>query len=104
MKFFIPDENNPELAEKIYQSIVQFAKDSMKWNVTNRRIYRISYKHNGKYHEAQVGQVNDTNNETIVAILESNAYLICTPTRGVLGGMPILVGRETAFSVSDFEP
>jgi len=103
MKFFIPKEDNTELAEKIYQSAKLFAKDTLGWVITDRRIFLIEYTHDGKYHKAVVGQINDTNNEEIVAILESNAYLICTPNRGVLRGMPILVGQEEIRHIEDFE-
>ncbi|MFC1954028.1 hypothetical protein ACFLU7_00520 [Chloroflexota bacterium] len=104
MKFFIPKVNDQELAEKTYQSIVQFAKGKLLWDIAERRIFHISYNYKGKRHETQIGQINDTNREEVIAILESNAYLICTPTRGVLQGMPILVGAEEVICVNDFEP
>ncbi len=103
MEFFIPKEDNPELAEKLYQSVKLFAKDTLRWVITDRRIFSIEYTHAGKYHKAVVGLINDTNNEEIVAILESNAYLICTPNRGVLRSMPILVGQEEIRHIEDFE-
>lgn len=103
MKFFIPDTDDEEKAEKVYQSIVSFAQQTMGWNIGNRRIFRIAYRHGGKSHVAEVGRINDTNGEEVIAILESNAYLVCTPSRGVIRGMPILVGQEEAFNVTDFD-
>jgi allophanate hydrolase subunit 1 len=103
MKFFIPDVNDEQLAVKTYQAIITFAKDTLGWNVSNRKIFQINYKHNSEYHEAEVGKNNDTNGEKIIAILESNAYLVCTPSRGVIRGMPILVGIEEIFNIIDFE-
>jgi len=103
MKFFIPYADDERLAEKTYQAIISFAKDTMRWDVKNRKIFKISYSHNGKNHIAEVGRITDTNGEPVIAILESNAYLICTPNRGVQRGMPILVGQEEAFSVIDFD-
>ena len=103
MKFFIPDAKTPDMAEQIYNAIKSFAKDTLGWNVSDRRIYRIEYYHDGKYRKAEVGKVTDSNNETVIAILESNAYLVCTPNRGVLRGMPLLVGANEARWVEDFE-
>ncbi|MBA7709687.1 hypothetical protein ES703_118609 [subsurface metagenome] len=104
MKFFIPDmQDKPDKAEELYKAIKDFAKTSVGWNITNRRIFRISYQHDGRPHEAEVGKINDVNNEPVIAILESNAYLVCTPNRGVLRDMPILVGTHDAGLVEDFE-
>ena len=103
MKFFIPDVDDPELAEKTYQSIVQFVPSTLGWDVTDRRILRITYRHHSESYEAEVGKINPTNNELVIAILDSNAYLICTPTRGVLQGIPMLVGKEETYSVEEFE-
>ena len=39
----------------------------------------------------------------MIAILESNSYLVCTQNRGVVRGMPILVGREQKNEVTEFQ-
>jgi hypothetical protein len=103
MRFFIPNSEDLDEQNKIYKAIRDFAKTTVGCNITNRRIYKITYRHNGKYHEAEVGKTCDTNNEPIIAILESNAYLVCTPSRGVISGMPIFVGNQEAWDVVDFE-
>ena len=61
----------------------------------------MSFVHSLRSYE--VGENADSNNETFIAIIESNAYLICTPNREVLRGMPILVGANEARWVEDFE-
>jgi hypothetical protein len=40
----------------------------------------------------------------VIAILETNAmaYLICTPNRGVLRGMPYFVRKDEVLSIVDF--
>jgi hypothetical protein len=43
------------------------------------------------------------NGEIVVAILESNAYLVCTPNRGVLRDVPMMVGKHEGTWVEDFE-
>jgi hypothetical protein len=103
MKFFIPEVDDPELAEKIYQSAKSFAKMTLGWDTSERRIFSITYTHNGKHHHDEVGKVSKSNNEPIMAILESNAYLVCTMNRGVSRDMPMLVGQDEIISITDFD-
>jgi len=108
MKFFLPHAKNKEQAEKNYEAIKRFAKDTLGWNVKDRRIFRIKYTHDGKNHYAEVGKTEQIEGEEVIAILESGysdtiVYLICTPNRGVVRGMPILVGENEAYSVVDFD-
>ena len=100
MKFFIPDVES-ERTEEVYKSITDFAA-MQGWPATGRRIFKLSYRHDGEYYEAEVGR-RARNGEIVWAILESGPYLICTLTRGVMGGMPLLVGRDDAIHVTDFE-
>jgi hypothetical protein len=100
MKFFIP-EVEPERAEEVYKSITDFAA-MQGWPAADRRIFKVYYRHHGDYFEAEVGKLA-RNGEVVWAILESGPYLICTLTRGVMGGMPLLVGRDDVLSVTDFE-
>ncbi len=103
MKFFIPEVDDEELAEKTYQGIVSFAKETMGWDIGSRRIFRIAYHHGGKDRVAEVGKRETPQGEVVLAILESNAYLVCTPSRGVIRGMPFLVGTKEAYNVIDFD-
>lgn len=105
MEFFIPGlEDKPEKAEELLKSIRDFAKTTVGWGVSNRRIFRISYYHDGKHYEDEVGKKDDVNRELVIAILEANpVYLVCTPNRGVLRGMPILVGFHDTISIEDFD-
>lgn len=41
--------------------------------------------------------------EEVVAIFRSNAYLVCTANRGVVRGLPILVGRDEVRNLVLFE-
>jgi allophanate hydrolase subunit 1 len=103
MKFFIPNVDDPKLEQQTYEAIKAFAKTTLGWEVSERRIFSITYTHDGKRQHAEVGKICKANNETVIAILESNAYLICTPTRGVICGMPLLVGDSDALGVQDFD-
>jgi hypothetical protein len=108
MKFFIPHTKTKEEETKIYDAIKKFAKDNTSWNIGNRRVFRIEYNHDGKRYHAEVGRIEDLIGEEVIAILESGyssniVYLICTPNRGVIRDMPILVGENEVYSLIDFE-
>lgn len=102
MKFFIPDVDDPDLAERIYQSAKIFAKTAYGFDTTERRIFSIAYTHNGKHCHDEVGKMGN-NKETIMAILESGSYLVCTLNSGVYCGMPMLVGKHKVTWVRDFD-
>jgi hypothetical protein len=102
MKFFVPDVENEEKAERLYQATKKFAAETC-WPVADRRIQSIRYKHDGKPFLAMVGEVEPITGEKVIAILESNTYLVCTSSRGVLRGQPILVGKNEVTSVIDFD-
>jgi hypothetical protein len=83
MQFFIPNIKNKEKAEKVWKAAKQFA-ESQGFRVTNRRIEKISYFHDGKSIEAVVGERGIRQNEAVIAILESDiCYLVCTYSRGI---------------------
>lgn len=106
MKFFIPHAQNEQKRDSIYRAIKEFAKQQLEWDINDRKIFSIQYRHDGKDHYAEVGKKENylgAPGEEVIAILESNTYLICTPNRGVMRGMPILVGKNDAYSVINFE-
>jgi hypothetical protein len=103
MKFFVPGMTTPEGIEHTYKAIKLSAGKAAGWNPTNRKIFKIEYVHHNKCHEAEVGKVTDTNDEMVMAILEVHAYLVCTLTKGIDEGMPILVGMEETTRIEDFE-
>jgi len=103
MKFFIPHAKDSKQAEEVLESIVKFAEKTTGWQVSKRRIFYISYTHNGKNLFAEVGKPDPETREEVIAILESNAYLVCTLNRGVKQDMPLLVGKESTHQVIDFD-
>ena len=103
MKFFIPHAKDNKQAEEVLQNVKKFAKETIGWNITNRRIFSLSYTHEGKKYHSEVGKPDDRVGEEVMAILESYTYFVCTPNRGVLRGEPVLVGKEEADRIIDFE-
>lgn len=103
MKFFVPQSEGLKMTpEEIFKIIVKFAEQTMGWKVSDKRIYSISYNHKGRNYIATVGEKEVREGEPVIAILESNTYLICTPNRGVLRGMPIMVGKEELLKIDYF--
>jgi len=102
MKFFIPLEEDEKKAEEIYEAIKSFAHTTMGWQIHETRIYSIYFSHDGKQYTATVGESAPEIGELVVAILASSgAYLVCTPNRGVIRGMPYLAGK--VHSVTEFD-
>jgi hypothetical protein len=102
MKFFIPHADTPELEEHLLQATKDFAQKTTGWTIGPRRIYSIRYRHDGRDYKATVGQPEPRTHEEVIAILDSNTYLVCTPNRGVLRGEPMLVGKDEVYASEDF--
>ena len=102
--FFVPYAESPEQAERVYESIRDFMA-KVAFRPTDRRIYSIAYRHNGRNYVATVGE-KGPENERVIAILETlnpgSLYMICSPYRGVVSGEPFLAGDVQA--VVDFAP
>jgi len=103
MKFFIPGQSDETKAEELYKGIKMFAKDNVRWDISDRRIFSLDFRDQGKPCHVEVGKRHPITGEIVVAILDSNCYLVCTPNRGVARGMPLLVGKQEVSWVVDFE-
>ena len=103
MKFFIPHTNGPEQEKTIYDAIRSSARERTGWDIHNEKVYKLEYTHEGINYIAEVGQREKRQGEEVIAILSSTTYLICTPSRGVGRGGPIIVGRDEVTHVEKFE-
>jgi hypothetical protein len=106
MKFFIPGARDKAEEEQVYQSIRAFLGKELGADFTNRHVYKLHYRHNGREYFAEVGKADQIERETVVAILYESGrdlYHVCTLNRGVARGMSILVGCHEIISVEDFE-
>jgi hypothetical protein len=104
MRFFTPLTEEADKTEQVLNKVRTSAASTTGWTVTDRRIFRIAFRHNGKDLVDEVGKPDPSNGEVVIAILESNAFLVCTHSRGVDWGTPLLVGHDDAYSIADFEP
>ena len=89
-------------ARSVWRATRKFAEETLGWEVSERRIFSISYRHDGMDYYVEVGEPDPRIGELVLVILESNTYLVCTPNRGVLRGMPILVGQNEVKRIIDF--
>lgn len=104
MKFFIPDLKDSNKEQELYEIIKKFAKETTGWDIKDRKIYYMKWRHGREDCEARVGETQMQQGELVMAILESTVtFLVCTPNRGVFRGMPLLVGREEVECIEDFE-
>jgi hypothetical protein len=106
MKFFLPGANTPEMGEKEYQAIKSHLALELTAAFSERRIFLLNYVHNGKNFASVVGQVDSGGEGLVIAILYEplrSLYHVCTPHRGIIRGMPILVGEHDVRQVVDFD-
>jgi len=103
MKFFVPNENDPEKAEELYQAIKQFAAEVKGCAIGGRRVRSITFRDGGYIVQALVGRPEPCKGGIVIAILESESYLVCTPDRGALKGEPLMVGKHEVTDSEDFE-
>jgi len=104
MKFFIPGAKDKQQEKKTYDSIKKFVSQQIGRNVLDTMIYKINFKHDGKEYSETIGEVSKFNGELAVVIFETdNLYLLCTPSRGVIKGEPILVSKNVNTSIMVFK-
>jgi hypothetical protein len=93
MRFFIPVQD-ARIGEESYQSIKNFIEKQTGWPLSDRRYYEIRYRHNDQDLSARVGGPDPLNGEKVFAIFKPKnpigPFLVCTYSRGVVQGQPIL--------------
>lgn len=90
--FFVPGTEGLDAAEEAWQATKWFVEEQIGLEVSDRRIFHVAYRHNEQDFEAQVGEVEPRTGEVCVVILESASFLVCTESRGLGRGDPILIG------------
>jgi hypothetical protein len=97
MEFFIPEAKDNAQAERVYAATKEHLSQGLGAVFTDKRYFSIRYEHNGEEHDAEVGKPHYINREPVIAILydrKFNLFHVCTPNRGVLRDMSILVGAD----------
>lgn len=103
MRFFIPSTKKSEI-DLVYQGMVDFLKDQLRVVISDRKIFSITYIHDKKEILAQVGQLDQKGGRyEIMAIFESNPYIIYTQGKDGGNGVTILVDKNEIAAVKDFD-
>jgi hypothetical protein len=97
-KFFLPaTEHDPERGEVLHKHIKTRIEALWGVRMSADRIFEIHYMHKGKPRSNQVGKRDWQTGAKVFAIFrvgERGPFLICTPTRGVISGSPMIASIE----------
>jgi hypothetical protein len=103
MRFFLPKAADPEEAEKDYQAIRLFVEEHC-GPLSGARYRSVTFNHEGKLYVATVGEIEPLARDLVVAIFrqaEGSLFYLCTPSRGVIRGGPLLAGDVVQFEEFD---
>jgi hypothetical protein len=106
MKFFIPAAKDEAQEQNVYEGIRKFLTQELGAAFTDRKVFSLRYRHDGKDYYAEVGKPHSLNGEPVIAILYEDLrklYHVCTPNRGVLRDISILVGQHEVETATDFD-
>jgi hypothetical protein len=106
MKFFIPAAKDKAQEKNVYEGTRKFLSQELGAAFTDRKVFSLRYRHDGKDYYAEVGKLHSLNQEPVIAILYEDMrslYHVCTPNRGVIRGMSILVGGHEVREATDFD-
>src|ERR1700704_6065121 len=95
-KFFLPGATDDKMAEDTLAAIRKFIEGQV-FPLDQSRIFRLTYRHNGRDYIAEVGKVDVLQRETVIAIFKCDnygLYCVATENRGVARDGPILVGQQ----------
>ncbi len=103
LRFFVPQAKRGDF-EAVYQGIIAQVKDQLGWKISDRRIYSLRHLHDKREFLTEVGELEPHEHRyQVMAILESNAYIVFTRTTDGHSGTTILVDKTEALAVTDFE-
>jgi hypothetical protein len=100
-QFFIPGSSAAK-SEQVYAYVIRYVKAMLDCEIDPARISSIAYRHDGEPARACVGEIEKRTRQLVIAILRSDAYLICTPYYGVQRGEPIRVELSDVSEVQYF--
>jgi len=103
MRFFIPNISDVEKAEDFYNKVRDFTVRSCGFNVSQQRIYKISFRNGLDENLVEVGKADPFTGNLVFIIFDATAYLVCTLDRGIRSGPPLLVGKSDVLSVEVFQ-
>ena len=103
MKFFVPEVPQAQV-EHAYSSYIDAAKSQMKTAITPKRIYGLKYIHDKRQRHLVVGGSHPEHlGHIIMAILESQPYMVVTQSLRGGGGLTVLVSGSEVTETIEFE-
>lgn len=106
MDFFIPFAKDAEETKSVLASVRAFVSKEMAAELSDEMFFSVNYVHNGNAVKSEVDKPEPHTGEPVIMILFDKLrglYLVCTPNRGVIRGMPIMVGQNEIVSVKKFD-
>lgn len=102
MKFFIPGVPDSE-TETTYQGLIDAAKDQLRTAIVPKRIRSINYVHDKRRRALTVGdQLPEHHRYIVMAILESQTYIVLTQAHDGKRGPIIMVSTPEVTEVEEF--
>ncbi len=103
MNFFVPQATRRE-QETAYAEIVTLFEEQMRWEVKPRRIQSIKYRYDKHDYYAEVGGLDPSEGRyEVLAILESNVYVVYARSKDGVHGTSTLVSKEEVYELSEFD-
>ena len=104
MKFFVTGSGDEADAEHLWAT-ARVHLFELGLPTTRRRIHALSLRPDCPQRVEVSGDTPD--GETVLIILEASdadLFYVCTPGRGVLGGVPFVLGLDEDGNAIDFDP
>ncbi len=103
MTFFIPFAANPIQADRICQRTQQ-RLIALGYSPLTDRVYEIQFYRDGRLLTDTIGDLCPITGETVMLIFKNDVgYLVCSYSRGVAGGEPLIIKYNTIESVTLFD-
>jgi hypothetical protein len=103
MNFFIPFTSDPDQTQRICRRVKQ-RLIGMGFGPLDERVYQVSFRRDDQILFDTIGELCPITGETVMIIFKNDlGYLICSYSRGVAGGEPIIVKYSSIESVTFFD-
>jgi hypothetical protein len=106
MKFFVPHAHDSSQERQIYADIREFLTKELGAELTDGKIFGLTYSHDDQEYRTEVGKCHPPTGEIVDVILYDESigvYYLCTRSHGVVRGHPIMVNIANVKSVVLFD-
>lgn len=106
MRFFVPHAQDSSQERRIYGDIREFLTSELGAELTDRKIFGLTYSHDDQEYRVEVGECHPATEEIVDVILHDESigvYYLCMRSYGVVRGHPIMVNTASVKSVEFFD-